>query len=125
MDGHAGGAVNIRGWLEGDTDQVVLVQRYIDDSVADHWYNFCWAFPHQQDSGHWYAFYGAFVDAEEIDWFVDQLRRIAELGARSGEGRIRGLFLATDARGESVRWQVADGLVTTAPADARYEFLGA
>lgn len=116
--------VNVRGWLEGSYDDIALVKQLIEDEVPDNWSNFGWRFPHRQMTGHWYAFYGLELAVREIDWFVDQLRRLATLVASTTTPRITGLFLLSDEQDRTMQEvHVRGGDVLITPGDPKLAYL--
>jgi len=116
---------NVRGWLEGEHDDVMLVKEYIENAVVDQWYNFGWRFPHPQTTGHWYAFYGLHVDVTSIDWFLDQLRHLATVATSDRGSSIRGLFVISDEDKTMSQVRVGDGRVHLDPGDPTHAYLDA
>jgi hypothetical protein len=116
-------SVNIRGWLEGNHDQIALVKQLIEDTIHQRWHNFSWKFPPEQLTGHWYALYGAHIGTASVDWFHEQLRQFATLAPASADNQLRGLFIATSSKGETIQWHVKNRQVHTVPGDPRHDQL--
>src|SRR5262245_50412019 len=57
-DGHMGGYVSVRGWMECDETQLATVQEIISSHADDHYSN-GWSTPRQQVNWTCYLFYGA------------------------------------------------------------------
>jgi Clp amino terminal domain, pathogenicity island component len=108
-------SVNVRGWLEGDHDQIALVRRFIAEAIHQNYYNFCWRFPLEQNTGYWYAFYGAHIPTAAVGWFAEQLGKLATLAPETADNQLRGLFIATRSDGETTHWLVRNRQVETAP----------
>lgn len=125
MDARKVALVNIRGWLEGAQDDIALVRDFVVEDVVNEWYNFGWRFPHQQNTGHWYAFYGLQIDADSINWFLNQLRQLAPLVASGTKPLIRGLFIVSDEQMTMTQLHVRDGQVHVMPGDPKYAYLDA
>ncbi|WP_190818305.1 hypothetical protein [Saccharopolyspora pogona] len=61
-----------------------------------------------------------------MNWLLDQLAEIARIPASDDDGdRARGLFLASHEVDGVNEWQLREGRVRIAPADARYRYLDA
>lgn len=116
--------VNIRGWIECDTVQLRRIRELIgerDDPTGS--YNKGWTFP-PGSNGHVYAFYGANIRTRHLDWFLDQLRRIAALaGSDEDDERVRGLFIVSREDEGMSQWHVHHGEIVFVAADPRHVYL--
>ncbi|MFI9046075.1 hypothetical protein [Streptomyces sp. NPDC053427] len=115
--------VSIRGWLECDATQLVSVQEIISSPAEDHYSN-GWSTPRQHVNWTHYIFYGADIRESALDWFMNQIRQIARIPAPDDDGDlIRGLFLASHEVDGTAEWQVREGQLFIAAADARHQYL--
>lgn len=115
--------VSARGWLECDKKQAVAVQEIISSHADDHCSN-GWSTPRQQVNWTHYIFYGADIRESALDWFVSQLREIAQVPASDDDGdRIRDLFLTSHELDGTTEWQIREGQLFSSSADARHRYL--
>ncbi|MDX6347391.1 MAG: hypothetical protein QOF84_2181 [Streptomyces sp.] len=115
--------VSIRGWLEGDEEQLASIKRIIEANDDEH-YSGGWGFPARPFNWTSYAFYGGDVRESMVSWFFDQLVAIAELPASDeDEDRVLGLFMATHEMTGLSEWQIRDGEVHVLPGDDRHQYL--
>lgn len=113
--------VSIRGWIQCDDAQRELIKQVVS-ADPDDLYNRGWTY---SSGPSWtrYVFYGADIREQAVDWFLDQLCRIAALPASDDDNdRVCGLFLASHEVDGMVQWQVRNGQVIAAPVSG-YEFL--
>ena len=69
--------VSVRGWLECDEKQLAAIHAVIA-SHDDH-YSDGWGTPRKHLNWTCYIFYGADIQAQHLDWFLAQLRDIAQI----------------------------------------------
>ncbi|MGW7436975.1 hypothetical protein [Streptomyces sp. NPDC054849] len=116
--------VSVRGWLECDGTQLAIVQELIASHADDH-YSLGWSTPRQQVNWTHYIFYGADIRESAVDWFMNQLREIAQVPASDDDGDlVRGLFLASHEVDGTTEWQVREGRLVVSSADGRHQYLG-
>jgi len=71
-----------------------------------------------------YGFYGADIRDSGIEWFLDQLRRIAAVPASDeDDDRVVGLFLVRHEVDGAAQWHVRDGQVFVTAADPTHQYL--
>ncbi|WP_327696780.1 hypothetical protein [Streptomyces sp. NBC_00459] len=115
--------VSIRGWLECDEKQLAAVHE-ITSSHEDNHYTSGWGSPRQHVNWTHYLFYGADIRESALDWFTDQIEKIARIPASDDDGdRVRGLFLVSHESDGMAEWQIRDGQLLITLADKRYRYL--
>jgi hypothetical protein len=118
-----GSFVSIRGWLECDYSQIESVQEIT--LAHDDYYSGGWGVPGKQYNGA-FMFYAASIREQSLDWFMDQLRELAEIplsAYQDDADRICGYFLVSHEVNGMSELQVRDGQVFVLPADARLRYL--
>lgn len=118
-----GSYVSIRGWLECDYAQIESVQEII--LAHDDYYSGGWGEPRKQYNGA-FMFYAASIREQSFDWFMDQLRELAEIPVHAHQDdmdRICGYFLVSHEVNGMTELQVRDGRVAVRPADERLKYL--
>ncbi|MYR55401.1 hypothetical protein GTY54_03780, partial [Streptomyces sp. SID625] len=92
-----------------DETQLATAQEIISSHADDHYSN-GWSTPRRQANWTSYIFYGADIRESALDWFMNQLRKIARIPSSDDDGDlIRGLFLASHEVEGTTEWQVRDG----------------
>ncbi|MGP3974441.1 hypothetical protein ACTWQF_10620 [Streptomyces sp. 8N114] len=115
--------VSIRGWLECDETQLAAIQQIISSHEDNHYAN-GWGSPRQHVNWTHYIFYGADIRESALDWFTDQIRKIARIPPSDDDGDlVQGLFLASHEVEGTTDWQVRDGQLFITPADIRHQYL--
>ena len=121
------GAVNLRGWIEGDEDHVNLVRDSVTEAAPTDWYNLLWSFPPKSVAGQSCGFFGGRLSAEGVDQQLRQLRESVALVPAGAERQLRGLFVVSDEAGgatDVVQWLVRDRQVVVVPAGPDHAYLG-
>ncbi|MGH3389800.1 MAG: hypothetical protein ACRDOO_13090 [Actinomadura sp.] len=117
--------VKVRGWLECDKKQLAAIQALISSHDDDH-YSSGWGTPRKHINWTYFVFYGADIQAQNLNWLLAQLRDIARIPPSDEDNdRVQGLFLASHEVDGMSEWQIRDGQVLTTPGDGRYRYLDA
>ncbi|MGW4195548.1 hypothetical protein [Streptomyces sp. NPDC005004] len=118
--------VSVRGWLECDESQLRAVQEIVAAHDDGHHYTSGWGVPRRHVNWTHYVFFGADIRESALDWFTGQIEEIARIPASDDDGDlVQGLFLVSHEVDGMSEWQVRDGRLFIAPADARYRYLDA
>ncbi|MFE9454404.1 hypothetical protein [Streptomyces sp. NPDC006739] len=121
---HVGVFVRIRGWLECDERQLIQVKEIVEADDPDRTYSGGWAFPTRQYNFTNWAFFGAEMRALSVEWFLEQLQRVARVAASDDDNElITGLFLVSHECDGMSEWQVRDGIVSIGAPSGAYQFL--